>query len=221
MARITRIYKATEWTDIFFKTTNYTNLKDNGVDGEVESEWQEGLTRRSHLAVDLLVHPLSYNDSPIEKPFTGRVIYWTTMAYGEGFRWGDARVVGETMRGIDGITPFTNSSNHFFDAMSGLLTIVSGLLNSVSGLVMIVSGLLIGITHWVNTKMHGVNAKTCDVTLTSHIIHHTSSITHRTSNPSPYLVVSLHVSRLVKGFVAQQFLLYYNKNAAISDCILV
>ena len=47
--------------------------------------------------------------------------------------------------------------------------------------------------------------------LTSHIIHLTSSITHHTSNPSPYLIVSLHISRLVKGFVAQQSLLYYNK----------
>ena len=90
--------------------------------------------------------------------------YWWAI---ERFRW--------SMWKVDGIAPFTNSSNHFFVSVSGLLTTVSGLLSSVGGLVTTVSDLLIGITH-------RVNAKTCDVMLTSSIVHLTSSIIYLTSS---------------------------------------
>ena len=71
-------------------------------------------------------------------------------------------------------------------------------------------------------EMQKTNPLTSSVIpLPSYLFRHTSSVislpshlTPLTYNPSPYLVVSLHVSRLVKGFVAQQFLLYYNKKEA-------
>ena len=118
----------------------------------------------------------------------------------------------------------------FFDAVSGPLTELSGLVTVVSGLVTIVSDLVIAITHQ-NKSCHAMSKckdLRCASTLNSYLFHlpssiihhpssishHPSSITHHTSHiihhisyPSPYLVVFLCFTSMVKGFLILKMLL--------------